>query len=221
MTTEQPKTQEWSDPNRVVEYLAREIPHRLTAERMLLEALPEHVERFLDLGTGDGRLLALVLSHHPHAQGIGLDSSGPMLARAADRLSTNPAIELRRHDLAELLAEQGPFDAVVSALAIHHLEDRRKRELFTEVHRLLGPGGVFVNLDLVKSATAQLHERFRQEIGRVEDDPSDHLADLADQLSWLREAGFDAVDCHFKWLEMALFIAEKPAGLDPTNPITG
>jgi tRNA (cmo5U34)-methyltransferase len=96
-----------------------------------------------------------------------------MLVRAADRFSTNPAIELRRHNLAESLAERGPFDAVVSALAIHHLEDARKRELFTEVHRLLVPGGIFANLDLVRSATAQLHERFRHEIGRAEDDPSD------------------------------------------------
>lgn len=211
MTKESPATQEWSDPNRVVEYLRREIPHRLTAERMLLEALPERVERFLDLGTGDGRLLALVRSHHPHAQGIGLDSSEPMLARAADRFDVNPEIELRRHDLAEPLTERGPFDAVVSALAIHHLEDGRKRELFAEVHRLLAPGGVFANLDLVRSATAQLHERFRNEIGRVEDDPSDRLAGLADQLSWLGEAGFDGVDCHFKWLELALLVAIKPA----------
>lgn len=210
MTTEQPSTQEWSDPNRVAEYLQREIPHRLTAERMLLEALPEHVERFLDLGTGDGRLLALVRSHHPHAHGIGLDSSEPMLARAADRFAANAAIELRRHDLSESLTEQGPFDAIVSALAIHHLEDARKRELFAEVHRLLAPGGIFANLDLARSATAQLHERFRHEIGRVEDDPSDRLASLDDQLSWLREAGFEGVDCHFKWLEMAVLVGIKP-----------
>jgi hypothetical protein len=51
---------EWSDPERVTEYLAREIPHRDIAEGMLLEALPERVGRVLDIGTGDGRLLALV-----------------------------------------------------------------------------------------------------------------------------------------------------------------
>jgi hypothetical protein len=43
---------EWSDPERVPEYLAREIPHRDVAEGMLRESSAEQVERFLDLGTG-------------------------------------------------------------------------------------------------------------------------------------------------------------------------
>jgi len=102
--------------------------------------------------------------------------------------------------------------AVVSGLAIHHLADERKRGLFGEIHALLTPGGVFANLDLVSAASPQLHERFRREIGRVEDDPSDRLADLAEQADWLREAGFGEVDCHFKWLELALVIAVKEEG---------
>lgn len=49
---------EWTDPERVTEYLSREIPHRDIAESLLLDALPQRVGRVLDLGTGDGRLLA-------------------------------------------------------------------------------------------------------------------------------------------------------------------
>ena len=71
------------------------------------------------------------------------------------------------------------------------------------------PGGVFANLDLVRSASVHLHERFRREIGRTEDDPTDRLAGLAEQMSWLREVGFAEVDCHFKWLELALMVAVK------------
>ena len=200
---------EWSEPGRVAEYLSREIRHRRIAEDLLLEALPERIGRFLDLGTGDGRLLRLVRERHPAAQGIGTDSSQPMLDRAAGRLGDDPKVELRQHDLASPLAEPGPFEAVVSGLAIHHLEDERKRALFAEVHDLLAPGGVFANLDLVRSATPALHERFRREIGRVEDDPTDRLADLSAQMEWLRDAGFDEVDCHFKWLELALTVAVK------------
>jgi tRNA (cmo5U34)-methyltransferase len=201
---------EWSDPGHVAEYLSREIPHRQLAEKMLLEALPAQIGSFLDLGTGEGRLLALVAGHYPDARGIGLDSSEPMLARASDRFAGDPAIELRKHNLGSALTEQAPLDAVVSGLAIHHLEDERKQELFREIHALLQPGGVFANLDLVKSATPQLHERFQREIGRAQDDPSDRLADLSDQMSWLHEAGFEQVDCHFKWLELALIVAVKP-----------
>ena len=83
------------------------------------------------------------------------------------------------------------------------------QDLFAEVNALLAPGGVFANLDLVSSATPKTHERFRREIGRIEDDPSDRLADLAEQMSWLRHVGFSGVDCHFKWLEMALMVCVK------------
>lgn len=200
---------EWSEPGRVAEYLSREIPHRAVAEEMLIEALPERVERFLDLGAGDGRLLAAIRECHPEAGAVGLDASGPMLARAAERFAGDPLVELRRHDLDLSLGSAGPADAVVSGLAIHHLSDKRKRELFGEIHALLTPGGVFANLDLVSAASQQLHERFRREIGRAEDDPSDRLAGLSEQMGWLREAGFGEVDCHFKWLELALVVAVK------------
>jgi tRNA (cmo5U34)-methyltransferase len=200
---------EWSEPERVAEYLSREIPHRSIAEEMLLAALPERVERFLDLGTGDGRLLAAIRERHPGATAVGLDASEPMLGHAAERFDGDPLVELRRHDLGLPLGDAGPADAVVSGLAIHHLLDERKRELFGEIHALLEPGGVFANLDLVSAASPRLHERFRREIGRTEDDPSDRLADLSEQMGWLREVGFGEVDCHFKWLELALVVAVK------------
>jgi len=61
----------------------------------------------------------------------------------------------------------------------------------------------------VRAASERLHERFRREIGRTEDDPADRLAGLTEQMSWLREIGFAEVDCHFKWLELALTVAVK------------
>jgi tRNA (cmo5U34)-methyltransferase len=200
---------EWANQARIAEYLAREIPHRQIAEKMLLAALPEQVERCIDLGTGDGRLLALVRTRYPDAEAIGLDSSAAMLDRAKERFRSGPKVELRDQDLGAPLQDAAAAEVVVSGLAIHTLEDSRKRELFDEVHRLLTPGGVFVNLDLVRSASPRLHERFRREIGRVEDDPTDRLAGLDEQMDWAREVGFAEVDCHFKWLEMALIVAVK------------
>lgn len=204
--------EEWSDPERVDEYLSREIPHRFVAEELLLAALPDRVQRVLDLGTGDGRMLALVRTRHPEAHGIGIDSSIPMLERARRRFREDALIDLRTGDLVDRLESEGPFDAVVSALAIHHLEHERKRTLFGEVHDLLRPKGVFANLDLVMSPSAELHEHFRAAIGRVKDDPTDRLAGLCEQLNWLRDPGFHDVGCHFKWLELTLFIAKRPAG---------
>jgi hypothetical protein len=42
-------------------------------------------------------------------------------------------------------------------------------------------------------------------VGRV-----DRLLDVETQLRWLRELGFDEVDCYWKWLEMALLIGHRP-----------
>ena len=206
---------EWSDPARVEDYLAREIPHRDSAELLLAQALPSPVEHVLDLGTGDGRLLALIRREHPRARGVGLDASEPILTRARARFAQQQDVVLAEHDLADPLsqltaiADLPALDAVVSGLAIHHLEHERKRSLFAEVHALLRPGGVFANLDLTASPTPALHDLFRQAIGRVEDDPADRLADACDQLAWLREAGFATADCRFKWLELTLLIAQR------------
>lgn len=82
--------------------------------------------------------------------------------------------------------------------------------MFADACTLLAPGDVFANLDLVSSASQHEHERFREAIGRREDDPSDRLAPLCDQLAWMRRAGFTDVDCRFKWLEMALMMGVKP-----------
>jgi hypothetical protein len=76
----------------------------------------------------------------------------------------------------------------------------------------LQPGGIFCNLEHVASPTVRLHEKFLKAIGRTraEDDSSNILLDVETQLKWLRNIGFEDVDCYWKWLELALMIAFKP-----------
>lgn len=199
----------WSDPVRVSEHLGREIPYRKSAEMMLLDALPTEVRWVLDLGAGDGRLTALVRSVCPDCQAVVLDASPLMLERARRRFARNGSVVVRAHDLARPLTESGPFDAVVSGLAIHHLEDERKRALFAEIYGLVRPGGVFANLDLVRAPTPELHERFLRASGRRQDHPTDRLAGLVEQIAWLRQAGFALVDCPLKWMQLALVVATR------------
>jgi SAM-dependent methyltransferase len=208
--------EEWTaDERKVQRYLDRadEFPHRLEGENVLREHVPRGVRRVLDLGTGDGRLLARLLVDRPEMQGVGLDFSELMLGVARERFAGNERVKLVEHDLAEPLPALGRFDAVVSSFAIHHLDHERKRALFGEAFELLEPGGVFANFEHVASPTDRLHLAFFEAIEEpIENaDPSDRLLDVETQLAWLRELGFDDVDCYWKWLEMALLIGVKPA----------
>jgi tRNA (cmo5U34)-methyltransferase len=204
---------EWTIPERVLHYLDRAdgFPRRAEGESVLLEHVPD-AHRVLDLGTGDGRLLALLQRDRPDIVGVGLDFSEVMLDAARERFADDERIELVQHDLVEPLPTLGRFDAVISSFAIHHLEHDRKRALYGEVFDLLHPGGVFANFEPVAAVTDRLHLAFFQAIGEpIEDeDPSDHPLDVQTQLEWLRVLGFDDVDCYWKWLEMALLIGVKP-----------
>lgn len=214
------QSEEWTDPEHVGRYLAQagSIPHRLEGESVLLDQVPRDVRRVLDIGTGDGRLLALLLADRPDLRGVGLDFSEPMLAAAEARFAGDARIELIRHELSRPLPDIGGFDAVVSSFVIHHLEDDRKRSLYAEIFERLEPGGVFANFEHVASPTQRLHEAFFAAIGEPleHEDPSDRTLDVETQLGWLREIGFEDVDCHWKWLEMALLAGVKP--LEPESP---
>jgi SAM-dependent methyltransferase len=166
----------------------------------------------LDLGTGDGRVLGLLAARDPSLRGVGLDASEPMLAAARRRFADWDGIELVKHDLVEPLPDLGEFDAVVSSFAIHHLEHERKRSLYGEILSALAPGGPFVNLEHVASPTEPLHLAFLEAIDEpVEhEDPSDRTLDVETQLVWLRELGYEDVDCFWKWREMAVLAGTKP-----------
>jgi tRNA (cmo5U34)-methyltransferase len=206
--------EEWTNAEHVDRYLARadEFPRRLEGESVLLEQVPRGVGRILDLGTGDGRLLALLQGDRPAMSGVGVDFSEVMLAAARERFQSDERIKLVEHDLCGPLPDLGQFDAVVSSFAIHHLEHERKRSLYGEAFDLLQPGGVFANFEHVASATYRLHLSFFEAIQEPieNEDPSDRLLDVETQLGWLREIGFDDVDCYWKWLEMALLVGVKP-----------
>lgn len=178
-----------------------------------MEQLPHDTRRVLDLGTGDGRLLGLVKLARPECVGIAMDFSPTMLEKARERFAGDEAVLVVEHDLAQPLPDLGgPFSAVISCFAIHHLQHERKRELYEEVFDLLRPGGAFLNLEHVSSPTPRLHERFLATLGLAvgEEDPSNRLLDVETQLRWLREIGFADVDCHWKWLELALLGGTRP-----------
>jgi SAM-dependent methyltransferase len=207
-------TNEWTKVEHALEYLRRleDIPHRREGEATLIAEVPKSAKRILDLGCGDGHLLALLLAHCETATGIGLDFSPTMLKAAEQRFADDPRATLVMHNLDAPLPDLGSFDVVASSFAIHHCVDDRKREIYREVCDLLTPGGIFCNLEHVASPNDRVHQRFLDAMGinPQEEDPSNKLLDVETQLRWLRELGYEDVDCYWKWRELALLIGRKP-----------
>jgi tRNA (cmo5U34)-methyltransferase len=208
------RVNQWTTAEHALGYLAKadQIPHRTEGEAVLLEYVPKNARRILDLGTGDGRLLALLKIERPQAMSVALDFSPTMLQAARARFAEDPTIDVVEHNLDQSLSKLGRFDAVVSSFAIHHCTDERKRSLYAEIFDVLEPGGVFCNLEHVASPSPTMHERFLTVIGYTpeSEDPSNQLLDVETQLVWLRKLGYQHVDCYWKWLEMALLIGFKP-----------
>jgi len=197
------------------------------------------VENFLDLGCGDGILGAAILGVYPSARGVLVDFSEPMLEQAGEGLkeySDQLAFEnLDYGDPAWIKTMQvhGPFDAIVSGYSIHHQPDVRKREVYEEIHSLLKPNGWFINIEHV-SSSAQLNvdlfehhytsaryaiekqnggtrslQEITQEYTNRPDKAANILAPVELQCDWLREIGFEEVDCYFRIFELAVFGGRK------------
>lgn len=161
-------------------------------------AIPD-VRIVLDLGIGTGETAAAVIERSPGALIVGIDESKDMLAVARERLGSAQVAQLLVRRIEDELPS-GPFDVVVSALAIHHLSARKKRDLFRRAHAALRPGGRFVMADIVRPEASG---DAVTPISRVYDRPESPR----DLERWLGDAGFDA-SVAWRWKDLAVFVGD-------------
>jgi len=237
----------WGDRDKVawfVENADTVIPHRREQLRLLAELIPSPRDAeiaVLDLGAGFGAATEQILPRYVNASVTCVDGSAAMVRMAHKRMAKYGArVRVCHGDLADAAwrgAIDGLFDAVISALAIHHLNDERKRALYREVYDLLRPGGVFLNNDLVATPSAfkarfeelnllaiqeqdrlkrggerpleEIRAEMRVHLQAAGPQHDSQIAALSDQLQWLREAGFKSVDCYWKYLEFSIFGGAK------------
>jgi tRNA (cmo5U34)-methyltransferase len=201
----------------------------------LIDAACPDVTAVLDLGCGDGILGQAVLDQYPHAQGIFVDFSEPMLEAAQARMESNSRctfmlLDYGKKEWANSLPQDLPrYEVIVSGFSIHHQPDERKKEIYTEIYNMLAPGGIFLNLEHVASHSLWVERRFeeffidalfafhqgngsdktRQQVDDEfygrPDKAANKLAPVESQCNWLRQTGFVHVDCYLKVFELALF----------------
>jgi tRNA (cmo5U34)-methyltransferase len=201
----------------------------------LISASGSKVRNFLDLGCGDGILAAAVLDQHPESKGVLLDFSEPALNSAREKLGKYARnLAFVKSDFSNSawigsVAEWAPFDLVMSGFSIHHQNDLRKLELYGEIYDLVGEGGIFLNLDQVSVKTKWVEsiwrsyfvdymyvvnstegrEKSHEDLAREFDESlgkrASRLTPVEKQCEWLREIGFEDVDCYFKIFESSIF----------------
>ncbi len=193
-----------------------------TAAELAARSIKDASPVILDLGAGTGLLSEFVLNKIGPASLYLLDESAEMLAKAQQRLAEyNPLVFVQQ--MTESLPST-KFHAVISSLAIHHLTDKDKRDLFKRIYESLRPGGIFINAEQILGPTEwqdqmfeDMHLNGARALGSDENEiraaqermKIDRCATLEEQISWLREVGFKNSGTFFQHFRFAVYAGLK------------
>lgn len=238
-TLERPN--EWTEEDSIafLEYGRYFIPQRELQLDTICDLIAPAMGRVVDLCCGDGLLSERILDRYAGSTVDALDRSQMMLQRARRRLSRfSPRVRVNSFDLSDRSWRTNVNDAVavVSMLALHHLDSVQRAELFTDLLHMLVPGGMLVVSDIVKPegehgmlVTAREYERdVRRRAREIEgdkaprmimegdgwnmfryDDPTDRPAPLLEQLHTMESVGFVDVDVNWMHAGHAVFSARR------------
>ncbi len=216
------------------------VPHRARQVALVAALVPRLPEatRVVDLCCGEGLLSEAILAAQPEATAVGLDGSPAMRDAAERRLTpfgnrfTTATCDLHALDLHTVLAVGPPLRAMVSSLALHHVDHAAKPALYRHLHDALAPGGALVVADLYRPAPGAAWDQAAEswdaavraadaEAGaagaawrQFQDDrwnwfrypdAFDKPAPLRDELAWLAAAGFADADVYWTDCGHAVF----------------
>ena len=180
-------------------------------------------KRILDLGAGTGLLASFWYALLPRAEYVLADIADEMLKVARKRFCDCANVSYIRNDYAKKLPE-GAFDAVISALSVHHLKNADKMRLFAAVYERLPRGGVFVNYDQFCADTPWADRGFNAfwenqlaTSGLSENDVAlwkerrklDKECSVAQEIDMLKNAAFSSVVCLYSYHKFSVIAAVK------------
>jgi len=235
----------WKSESVVAHYLDRKdsrpfIQEQIEVMLRLIKDLCCPVHRFMDLGCGDGILAAVILENCPGSTAVLVDHSAPMLDAAREKLQGLLGsihfctVDYSGPEWIQAMAQYSPFDLVVSGFSIHHQPDSRKQQIYAEIFDMLASGGMFINIEHVRSPTerlAELWDRVRvdslynfalqrgsnksralieKEYLERPEREANRFTLVETQCEWLKRIGYTDVDCFFKYFELATFGGCRP-----------
>lgn len=182
---------DWHSQDYVLRWAERQDerePDRKEQFQLLAETIPYPKKapiKILDLGAGYGGLTQFLLQYFPNATAVCQDGSDEMAELGKKRMKgltgrfSYVLSDFSRPGWSRTFKE--PFEAVVSAIAIHNVRlPRTIRRIYKDTYPLVKPGGCFLNFDRTSPSLEEL-------------------------MDWLREAGFEDVSCFWKGTKRALF----------------
>lgn len=193
----------------------------------LLEFLPLQAapRRILELGCGTGNLSVHIAERFPEAHVTLVDISTESLEICRRRLGDHARYTFLAGDMRCLKPSTDTYDLILSSIAIHHLTSQEKQELFRSCYGWLDQGGVIALADQFSASESMVYQRHIDNWKRItlsagsteqewqmwmeHQQQHDHHNTLTDHLTWLAQAGFNSMDCPWRYLLWTVVQASK------------
>ena len=225
-------SQKWKNYDEVIRKIIPYYEESLSAIIDVLVEMGTYPKSILDIGVGTGNLALKLLRAFPEASLTGIDLVEDFIEATESKLSDySDRIQLVNSDINDF-EFNASYDLVVASFVFHHLTDEHKLKLYREIYRSLNAPGSFVNADFVDSGSpyfGKIFDELRMDQMReqglsenyVEENYVEHRkieipTPVERQMSWLREIGFQEVECIWKYLNLATCIGTKRTHLEPS-----
>jgi tRNA (cmo5U34)-methyltransferase len=186
---------------------------------------PEPLPLVLDLGCSRGEMIAVLRDPAPPARFVGVDVSDPMLAAARERFAEDPNVEITELDLRRGYPSVPPARVTLSVLTLQFIPIEYRRDVVRQVYEHTAPGGCFILVEKVLGPTSQLdeamvarHLAMKRANGYSEEQIVRKRLALEGVLvamtaraneELLATAGFEAIDCFWRWMNFAAWVAVR------------
>lgn len=213
--------------SRYSELISKCVPRYQELLYNMFHYIPEDFKpkRILDLGCGTGNLTDHILKKFPEAEIDALDISEDILKECRKRFANNPNVRYIQTDFKSLHLPPGSYDLVMSSIAIHHIEDPDKINLYKEVYQALSSGGIFIFADQTRGIIEEIYRKnialWKEEafkLGSTQEnwdmwmshqDAHDFHTPVNWHLFQLEKAGYKEIDLIWKYLMWAVVWAKK------------